>query len=159
MLFNSIMHVTFFTEQLDEMCRFYTEVLGGEVKIVTRAKLYKGSSKKRYATIAETDPDRIIIMYIELAPGQYIELFPANEGQLPHGDWNAQVGYSHFALMVDNIFAARAELEGRGLAFDTEISKGPSETYQMWAHDPDGNRFEIMQYTDKSFQLVGSIMD
>ncbi len=27
----------------------------------------------------------------------------------------------------------------------------------MWVHDPDGNKFEIMQYTDKSFQVVGHI--
>ena len=159
MQFNNIMHVTFFTHQMDEMRRFYTEVLGGEVKIVTRAYLYKGHNKKRYADIAEVDPNRIIIMYIELAPGQFIELFPATDEQLPHPAWNAEVGYSHFALMVDDIYAARKELEERGLAFDTEISKGPSETYQMWAHDPDGNKFEIMQYTDKSFQIVGNIME
>ncbi len=159
MQFNNIMHVTFFTHQMDEMRRFYTEVLGGEVKIVTRAYLYKGHKKKRYADIAEVDPNRIIIMYIELAPGQFIELFPAEDTQLPHPEWNAEVGYSHFALMVDDIYAARKELEERGLAFDTEISKGPSETYQMWAHDPDGNKFEIMQYTDKSFQIVGNIME
>lgn len=158
MTFNAIMHVTFFTHQMEEMRRFYTEVLGGEVKIVTRAYLYKDHSKKRYADIAETDPNRIIIMYIEIAPGQFVELFPAEESQLPHPAWNSEAGYSHFALTVDDIHATRAELEARGLAFDTEISKGPSETYQMWAHDPDGNKFEVMQYTEKSFQLVGNIM-
>ena len=143
MPFNNIMHVTFFTDQLDEMMHFYTEVLGGELKVVTRAKLYAGSSKRGYAQIAEVDPERIIIVYIELAPGQFVELFPKNDGQGPHAAWNANLGYSHFALTVDDIFATRAELEARGLAFDTEISKGPSETYQMWAHDPDGNKFEI----------------
>ena len=39
-MFNSIMHVTFWTHQLDEMMRFYTEVMGGELKVVTRAKAY-----------------------------------------------------------------------------------------------------------------------
>lgn len=159
MEFSSLMHVTFFTHQMEEMRRFYTEVLGGEVKIITRASLYKGHEKKRYADIAEIDPNRIIIMYIELAPGQFIELFPADDSQLPHPEWNSEVGYSHYALTVDDIFAARAKLEKRGLSFDTEISKGPSETYQMWAHDPDGNKFEIMQYTDKSFQIVGNVME
>ena len=28
-------------------------------------------------------------------------------------------------------------------------------TWQMWSHDPDGNKIEFMQYTEKSFQLVG----
>ena len=27
----------------------------------------------------------------------------------------------------------------------------------MWIHDPDGNKFEIMQYTDKSLQHHGNI--
>lgn len=34
---------------------------------------------------------------------------------------------------------------------------GQSETWQMWIHDPDGNKFEIMQYTDKSLQHHGNI--
>ena len=80
------------------------------------------------------------------------------DGQKPHTAWNEHVDYSHFALTVDDIYATREKLEDRGLTFDTEISKGPSETYQMWAHDPDGNKFEIMQFTDKSYQLVGHIM-
>ena len=29
----------------------------------------------------------------------------------------------------------------------------------MWIHDPDGNRIEIMQYTDESFQITGNIED
>ncbi len=157
-MFNSIMHVSFYTNQLEEMMRFYTEVLGGELKIVTRAKAYLDLNRGYYSEVAETNPEQILIVYIELAPQQFIELFPAVEGQKPHTEWNEHVDYSHFALTVDDIYEARKELEGRGLTFDTEISKGPSETYQMWAHDPDGNKFEIMQFTDKSYQLVGHIM-
>ena len=29
----------------------------------------------------------------------------------------------------------------------------------MWIHDPDGNRIEMMQYTDESFQITGNIED
>lgn len=159
MKFNTLMHVTFFTNQLQEMMDFYQNVLGGTLKIVTRAKLYKGTGSSLYGSVAESNPDRIIIVYIELAPGQFIELFPSEPNQKPHSEWNEEVGYSHFALTVDDIHVAREELEARGLRFDTEISKGPSETYQMWAHDPDGNRFEIMQFTDKSFQVIGNIME
>ena len=157
-MFNNIMHVSFYTNQLDEMMHFYTEVLGGELKIVTRAKAYLGLNRGYYSEVAEIDPEQILIVYIELAPQQFIELFPAMDGQKPHTAWNEHVDYSHFALTVDDIYATREKLEGRGLTFDTEISKGPSETYQMWTHDPDGNKFEIMQFTDKSYQLVGHIM-
>ena len=157
MKFNSIMHVSFFTEQLDVMRDFYENKLGLEPKVVTKAKAYLGTNS-HYAKIAETDPEQVIIVYIEIAPGQFVELFPSFPGQGPHAKWNADLGYSHFALLVDDIYKTRDEMIERGIEIDTPISKGPSETYQFWIHDPDGNKFEIMQYTEKSYQVVGSIM-
>ena len=158
MNFKSVMHVSFYTDHMDEMRDFYENKLGLKAKIVTKAKLYKGLNRGYYSQIAETDPEKVIIVYIEIAPGQFIELFPKNEGQEEHDEWNQRLGYSHFALLVDDIEHTREELISRGVEIDTPISKGPSETYQMWVHDPDGNKFEIMQYTDKSFQIVGHIM-
>lgn len=159
MLFNSIMHVTFITDDIEAMRDFYVDKLGGELKIVTRAIAYKGRNHGHWSELAETDPEKILLMYVEVAPNTFIELFPSEEGQAPHPESKvSQKGYSHFALLVDDIYKAREELEARGLVFDTEISKGPSETYQMWTHDPDGNEFEVMQFTDKSYQLVGHIM-
>jgi hypothetical protein len=37
----------------------------------------------------------------------------------------------------------------------SEIERGLENTYTMWMHDPDGNRFEIMEYTPESYQVVG----
>lgn len=158
MLFNNLMHVSFYTNRLEAMEDFYINKLGGELKIVTRAKAYLDRPQSGYHALALADPEKVIIVYIELAPGLFVELFPKNEGQGPAPRMGENLGYAHFALTVDDIFAAREELERRGVVFDTEISKGPSETYQMWAHDPDGNAFEIMQYTSRSFQVVGHIM-
>lgn len=158
MKFNSIMHVTFFTDQMDVMRDFYENKLGLKPKIVTKAKAYANKGNAMYQELAKTDPEQVIIVYIEIAPGQFIELFPKFDGQGPHDSWNQNLGYSHYALLVDDIYKARDEFIERGISIDTEISKGPSETYQFWVHDPDGNKFEIMQYTDKSYQVVGSIM-
>lgn len=36
------------------------------------------------AARAETNPDDIAYIFIELAPGQYLELFPKGDGQLEH---------------------------------------------------------------------------
>ena len=156
MNFKSMMHVSFYTDHMDEMRDFYENKLGLKPKIITKAKIYKGLNRGYYSEVAETDPEKVIIVYIEIAPSQFIELFPKNNGQGPHDNWNQNLGYSHFALLVDNIFETRDELIARGVEIDNEISKGPSETYQMWIHDPDGNKFEIMQYTEKSFQVVGN---
>ena len=58
--------------------------------------------------------------------------------------------------MGSDIYKARDEFLEKGIELDTDISKGPSETYQMWLHDPDGNKFEVMQYTENSIQVKGN---
>ena len=157
MLFNAIMHVSFYTDRMDEMIDFYQNKLEATPKVVVRYKIYLDrDDRPAFQAIAREDPERVFYMYFELAPGQFVELFPKNEGMVDDDmPWNSRLGYSHFALTVDDIYAVREKMEAAGVEFDTAISKGPSETYQMWAHDPDGNMFEIMQYTENSYQLVG----
>ena len=160
MKFNDVMHVAFYTDKMDEMIDFYHNKLGGEVKVLVRFKVYAGrEDRPMQAKIAAEDPERIFNVYIELAPNQYIELFPRMDGQLDRDDtpWNGRMGYSHFALTCDDIFATRDAFVAAGITPDTEISKGPSETYQFWVSDPDGNKFEVMQFTEASYQVVGHI--
>ena len=157
MKYKNIMHVAFFTDHYEEMVDFYVNKLGAKQKVIVKYDVYlHRDDRPAMQKIAREDPDRIFNTYLEIADGQFIELFPANENQKAHTGWNEHKGYSHFALLVDDIFQTRKELEESGVVFDTEISKGPSETYQMWAHDPDGNRFEIMQYTENSVQVKGN---
>ena len=152
----SIMHVAFFTDQMDAMIDFYTRILGGKIKAVTKYGIYADRpDNPAMQAIGREDPDRLFNVYVEVAPLQFVELFAARPGQKPHNGWNEHIDYSHFALLTDDIFAAREEMESKGLAFDTEISKGPSETWKMWAHDPDGNKVEIMQFTENSVQVKG----
>lgn len=41
------------------------------------------------------------------------------------------------------------------LSYTRDISLGIDNTWVMWMKDPDGNPFEIMEYTDKSYQVIG----
>ena len=160
MKFNDVMHVAFYTDKMDEMIDFYHNKLGGKIQVLVRFKVYAGREDRPFqAKIAAEDPERIFNVYIELAPNQYIELFPRMEGQDERDDtpWNGRLGYSHFALTCDDIFATRETFLAAGITPDTEISKGPSETYQFWVSDPDGNKFEVMQFTEASYQVVGHI--
>ena len=142
MKFNEIMHLSFYTDQMDEMRDFYENKLGLKAKIIMRYEAYKGKKDRgAWAQRAETNPKDIAYIFIELAPGQYLELFPKADYQ----------------LMVDDIHETREELVKAGIEIDIEPNKGQSETWQMWIHDPDGNKFEIMQYTDKSLQHHGNI--
>ena len=157
-MFRSIMHIAFFTDNMDEMIRFYTEVLGAEIKVRTTYRSYLNrDDRPMQQKIAREDPDRIFNVYLQLAEGQFIELFPKKEGQLDDVGWNERLGYSHFALLTDDIYEAEKQLRARGMEPDTPISRGPSGTYQMWAHDPDGNKFEIMQFTEDSYQVKGHL--
>lgn len=157
MHFRSIMHIAFFTDDMEAMLDFYVNRLGLKKKFTVKYGAYlHRDDRPAMQQIARQDPERIFNVYIEIAPGQFIELFPANEGQKPHTGWNEHRDYSHFALLVDDIFKTRAELVEAGITPDTDISKGPSETYKMWLHDPDGNKFEIMQYTADSIQIKGN---
>lgn len=158
MKFNEIMHLSFYTDQMDKMRNFYENKLGLKAKIIMRYDAYKGNlNREAWAKRAETDPTGIAYIFIELAPGQYLELFPKADGQQEHEMPDTRLGYSHFALMVDDIYATREELVQAGVDIDIEPNKGQSETWQMWIHDPDGNKFEIMQYTEKSLQHHGNI--
>lgn len=160
MKFNEIMHLSFYTDQMDAMRDFYENKLGLKAKIIMRYDAYKGNPNRgAWAKRAETDPTGIAYIFIELAPGQYLELFPKADGQQAHEAPDTRLGYSHFALMVDDIHAAREELVQAGVDIDIEPNKGQSETWQMWIHDPDGNKFEIMQYTEKSLQHQGNIAE
>ncbi len=157
MEFKSIMHVAFFTDRMDEMLDFYVNKLGAVKKAVVKYGVYLNrDDRPAMQKIAKTDPERIFNIYLEIAPGQFVELFTADEKQKPHTKWNEHKDYSHYALLVDDIFRAKEELLAAGITPDTDISKGPSETYQMWIHDPDGNKFEIMQYTENSVQVKGN---
>ncbi len=158
MNYSCIMHIAFYTDKMDEMVDFYCNKLGAREKSIVRYGAYIDyDDRPALQKIAKEDPERIFNIYLEIADGQFIELFYASPDQKDYTGWNEHKGYSHFALLVDDIFKTRQELEDKGLVFDTDISKGPSETYKMWAHDPDGNRFEIMQYTADSVQIKGNI--
>ena len=157
-MIRSIMHVSFLTDNMDQMIRFYTEVLGFRLTVLTKYRQYLNrDDRPQMKAIAQKDPDRIVNVYLDAGNGQFIELLGASEGLKPHDQWNTSIGYSHFALLVDDINEAYEDFIKKGVTPDTKISKGRSETYQFWITDPDGNRFEVMQYTDKSYQVVGHI--
>lgn len=158
MKFESVMHVAFFTDKFDEMLDFYCNKLGLKIKVLVKYKEYLNrEDRPAYQVIAKEDPERIFNAYIEIAEGQFIELFPATENQKPHSEWNEYIGYSHFALIVEDIHKTYQEFIDVGIQPDTPCSKGPSGTWQFWVHDPDGNKFEVMQYTEDSYQVKGYI--
>lgn len=151
-----LMHVAFFTDQMDVIRDFYVNKIGLKEKMVVRYKRYINGRYDAWRKMAQIDPEGICIIYFEVVPYQFIEFFPKEDGQGEHPSFNKNLGYSHFSIEVEDIFKAKEELIASGVEIDNDISKGKSETYQMWIHDPDGNKIEIMQFTENSEQLKGT---
>jgi lactoylglutathione lyase/glyoxylase I family protein len=87
--------------------------------------------------------------YLEINGNQYIELF-----EDPNMETPVNTGIVHFCLENDDIDAFIEKLDSEKIPH-TEKKLGCDNTYQIWLADPDGNAFEIHQYTDKSLQKIG----
>ncbi len=94
------------------------------------------------------DGEELSLALLEL-PNTLIELLVYRDGargSVPH---ESALGAGHFALQVDDVIGAQAQLEARGVRFQgpaMRISDGPSEGYVLtFALDPDGNRVELIQ--------------
>lgn len=77
------------------------------------------------------------IVYLQLAPGQFLELFPGGDGEVRPRSRAA--GCNHYCLVVDDLRATLRKLERRGLAITGEAKQGRDGNWQYWIEDPDGN--------------------
>ncbi|MDD8048443.1 MAG: VOC family protein [Thomasclavelia sp.] len=119
MKFTEVMHLSFYTDNMAAMRDFYENKLGLKAKIIMRYEAYKGQTNRgAWADRAETNPKDIAYIFIELAPGQYLELFPKADHQNEHDIPDSHLGYSHFALMVEDIQEAHNELVRAGVSID-----------------------------------------
>ena len=89
------------------------------------------------------------IVYLQVAPNQFIELFPGATGDVPS---RLGVGYNHFCLVVDDMQATLHELAERGLPITGQPLQGIDQNWQYWINDPDGNAVELMQIMPESPQ-------
>jgi len=126
-MITSIGHVAFRITNLEQSLDFYCGKLGFREAF-------------RLDRAGEPSP---WIVYIQVVPGQFIELFPGagDEGYRP----GAAAGYNHFSLGVDDMEATLRELRTRGLETPGEATQGIDGNWQYWITDPDGNRIELMQ--------------
>lgn len=164
-------HLGFVCANVDESIKFYMKYLGLKKKFsISYQEFLKEVEKNEnpekkfanyhiYKACAEKGLDWLTYLEWPEDPGHFLELFYNEDPDSQSSSQTAPIGYTHFAVIVENLEELRAHIiaEGGEEYLDTDISLGMDFTYQMWMHDPDGNKFEIMQYTDKSYQLIGKI--
>lgn len=95
---------------------------------------------------------RLWIVYLRITDDQYLELFPDGEGE--RAPDREATGVNHICLGVDDIGAATAALEAKGVRLTVAPKLGADHNWQAWIEDPDGNRIELMQTMPKAMQLA-----
>lgn len=86
--------------------------------------------------------------YFALGNRSFIEVFEVEQ----------PVGITHFCIETDDIDAFIAAAAVKGIAC-TPKQLGGDHTWQTWLRDPDGNAFEIHQYTERSMQFHGGVCE
>lgn len=163
MKINHLAHASFRVADLQESLNFYVGCLGLEKAFeITLGEFadqilagVEGEEREKLRAEYERRKDEVSIVYLKVAPGEFIELFPGDPlmDKVKTGPKNS--GYLHLSLEVDDAAAWRAHLLEKGANITSEISLGCDHAYQFWMTDPDGNEIEMMQYLPNAYQLVG----
>ena len=132
-MLKGLTHVAVWVTDIERSLDFYTRIPG--VKEHFRLHYEDG---------------RLWLVYLEVAPRQYVELFPRAQGPYERP---TNAGYAHFSLEVDDIQAMYRQLVANGITPDSEPKKGACGALQMWIHDPDDNPIEFMELTPDSMHL------
>ena len=112
------------------------------------AAWYAAAFGAREAFRASNDDGSPILLYIELAPGQFIELFP--DGVNPIVAPDKPLGYAHTCLVVEDVAATLDHLATLGVTPTAPARIGRANQWLAFIDDPDGNRLELMAIPPES---------
>lgn len=88
------------------------------------------------------------LVYLEFAPGQFVELFPNGKNPIPLPP--EPIGYGHTCLIVEALDAALAHLATLGVRPAVAARTGRAGQRLAFVEDPDGNRIELMEIPPES---------
>ena len=129
-MITGLAHVCLIAKDMGAMKRFYCDTLG---------------LKKRFDFVHN---DQVTGFYVETSEGCYLEIREHNEI-----DHEAMSPVRHFCLEVDDIDEIIQRLADKG--YETTAKElGADHSWQVWATDPSGIRFEFHQYTEESCQVT-----
>ena len=135
-MITGIAHNAVTVRNMPESLRFYTEALGF----------------KKAFEINRPENGEPWIVYLNIAPGQFLELFYGGTEDNPWRD--SLIGFNHFCFEVDDIFLTVEHVRGAGYPIDIEPKQGADMNWQAWVTDPNGIRIELMKIDPQSPQAT-----
>jgi len=136
-MIKGIAHVAYTVSDMEKALHFYCDQLG-----FTKSFDIKDDNGNPW------------INYIKVSKNQFIELFYG--GKKGNSINQNESGFSHLCLEVDDIQKVADDLRKKGVTLDVEPKQGKDFNRQCWIKDPDGNRIELMQISEKSPQFKAS---
>lgn len=128
-MITKIDHTAITTSNLTRSFHFYTEILG----------------------FIETDrldfiEQKMHLVYVK-KNGSKIELFGYDRPveTIAKKTNNPVVGFTHLALLVDNLNLTATDLKQKGVIFDTEPMDAKGDVRIAFFKDPDGNIIELIE--------------
>lgn len=97
------------------------------------------------------DDGSLMLIYLHVAGDRFIEVFP--DGPVPTERAQKQ-SFMHICLAVDELEPFVEKLRSEGIQIDIEPQMGLDFNMQAWITDPDGNKIELMQYSNGSPQIA-----
>ena len=135
-MITNIAHNAVTVADMEASLRFYTEGLGF----------------RKAFEIPNPDTGEPWIVYLNICPGQFLELFYGGTEQNP---WrNEHIGFNHFCFEVDDIHTAVEKVRQAGYPIDIEPKQGADMNWQAWVTDPNGVRIELMKIDPNSPQAT-----
>ena len=133
-MITGIAHAAVTVKDMPESVRFYTQALGCREAFVFQ----------------HPETGEPWIVYLNVSPGQFIELFYGGTEEQPWHD--SLMGFNHLCLEVDDIYASVQKIRDAGYPIDIEPQQGLDHNWQAWTRDPNGIRIELMQIMPDSPQ-------
>lgn len=140
-----ISHIAVRVKDLNAARHFYGDLLGYDEAFTV--------SKDHSAVIQAGLPqDLVSAVFFKVNIRQYIEVIPETSADQPR--------YVDTAIETDNAEAMRLYLRSLGFVVPDKIERTPTHDLAFRVEDPDGNAYEVMQYTPESLsvQTVGRFL-
>lgn len=134
-MFKRISHIAMKVTNLDKSLEFYVGKLG---------------LSEKFRLLDKTGKPWLV--YIQIAEGQFIELFPNASDSFQR---STNAGYVHVSLEVDDIDDVFEKLSAKGVTISKPLIMAVDRARQFWIEDPDGNPIEIQQFTEDSMEVKG----
>jgi len=146
-------HVCFTVTDIQRSIKFYSDILGLQLREGPRDVNGEGSNTPIYTGLPEA---RLRVASLQLYRGATLELiqYLSPQGEKMVSTRRCDVGSAHICFTVDNALTIFEEFKAKGVSFVSEPLEDSRGNFMFYFYDPDGYTLEITESKLKSDDLA-----